>query len=63
MRQNLSEVVVFRGPPGFLAAVHRAARREHTSAAEFLRRTAIEKLKDAGIALPPSGEPAEEARQ
>jgi hypothetical protein len=50
-----NELVQFKAPHGFLAAVTAAARRDHTSIAEFLRRTVIARLREVGLSLDPVG--------
>jgi hypothetical protein len=49
------ELVQFKAPHGFLAAVTAAARRDHTSIAEFLRQTVIARLREVGLPLDPVG--------
>jgi hypothetical protein len=46
-----NELVQFKAPDGFLAAVTAAARRDHTSISEFLRRTVIAHLHDLGVPI------------
>jgi hypothetical protein len=46
-----NELVQFKAPDGFLAAVTAAARRDHTSISEFLRRTVLARLAEVGIPL------------
>jgi hypothetical protein len=46
-----NELVQFKAPDGFLAAVTAAARRDHTSIAEFLRRTVIARLNELNLPL------------
>lgn len=50
-RTHFKESVAFRAPDGLLRAVTIAARREHTTAAEFLRRTVIARLREVGLPL------------
>jgi hypothetical protein len=47
------ELVQFKAPKGFSARVATAAQRDHTSSAEFLRRTMIARLKEIGLPLDP----------
>jgi hypothetical protein len=46
-----NELIQFKAPDGFAAAVNAAARKDHTSMAEFLRRTVILRLKEIGLPL------------
>jgi len=48
---RFNELVQFKAPDGFLVAVTTAARCEHTSMAEFLRRTVIARLREVGLPL------------
>lgn len=41
------ELIRFRAPEGFFAAVTRAAREESQTASEWLRRAALDRLKEA----------------
>lgn len=41
------ELVRFRAPGGFIEAVTRAAREESQTASEWLRRAALDRLKEA----------------
>jgi hypothetical protein len=50
-----NELVQFMAPGGFSAAVTSAARRDHTSNAEFLRRAVIARLRELGLPPDPSG--------
>ena len=50
-----NELVQFKAPDGFSAAVTAAARRDHTSNAEFLRRAVIARLREVGLPLDPFG--------
>jgi hypothetical protein len=50
---SFNELVQFKAPDGFSAAVTAAARRDHTSMAEFLRRTMIARLREIGLPLDP----------
>jgi hypothetical protein len=50
-----SELVQFKAPAGFLAAVTAAAQRDHTTMSEFLRRTVLARLAEVGIPLRPNG--------
>ena len=45
------ELVQFKTPAGFSAAVTAAARAEHTTVAEWLRRVAIARLSEVGLSL------------
>jgi hypothetical protein len=51
MRIHFNEMVQFKAPDGFLLAVAIAARRDHTSVSEFLRRCAIARLREMGVPL------------
>jgi hypothetical protein len=46
-----NELIQFKAPDGFSAAVTAAARCDHTSMAEFLRRTVIARLTEVGLPL------------
>ena len=46
-----TEMIQFRAPNGFLAAASTAARRDHTSMAEFLPRTVLARLREVGLPL------------
>jgi len=46
-----NELVQFKAPDGFLTAVTAAARRDHTSISEFLRRTILARLAEIGVPL------------
>jgi hypothetical protein len=48
---RFNELVQFKAPDGFSAAVAAAARRDHTSIAEFIRRTMIARLNEVGLPL------------
>ena len=51
-RIQLTEMVRFKAPPGFMDALTEAASRDLSSASEFIRRCLIEKLRERGIRLP-----------
>jgi hypothetical protein len=51
MRILFNEMVQFKAPDGFLSAVATAARRDHMSVSEFLRRCAITRLREMGVPL------------
>ena len=46
---HYQEQLQFRGPVGLSAAVVTAARRDHTSVSEFLRRTVLARLAEVGV--------------
>jgi hypothetical protein len=48
MRTHFPEQIQFKAPAGFMSALAAAARREHTSASEFLRRCVIPHLPNLG---------------
>jgi hypothetical protein len=45
------ELVQFKGPAGLSAALAAAADEEHTSMAEFIRRTLFARLREGGFSL------------
>ena len=47
------ELVQFMAPKGFSARVATAARRDHTTIAEWLRRTSLAHLREVGLPLDP----------
>ena len=49
---QFTDIVKFRGEPGFSAAVVEAARRSRTSTPEYLRRIVRERLAADGVDLP-----------
>ena len=51
MRPIFDEIVKFKAPLGFGDAVSAAARREHTTVAEFLRRAAYDRMADYGVSI------------
>jgi hypothetical protein len=51
MQTTFPETLVLRGPPGLRNAIRSAARREHTTTSDFLRRAALAKLREAGVPL------------
>jgi hypothetical protein len=53
---RFNELVQFRAPPGFMAATTAAAQRDHTTVADFLRRTIIARLNELNLSLDSSGE-------
>ena len=50
-RTQFREIVQFKAPNGFLSAVATAARIDHMSVSEFLRRSAIERMREMGVKL------------
>jgi hypothetical protein len=50
------EQLQFRGPVGLAAAVATAARRDHTTMSEFLRRAVLSRLAEIGIPVRPNEE-------
>jgi hypothetical protein len=50
-KTSFTDRLSFAGPPGFLDAIAAAARREHTTASEFLRRAALDRIAAAGVQL------------
>jgi hypothetical protein len=58
-RVSFSEVVTFRAPVGFTAALARAAARDLTSPSEFTRRALLDRLREAGVPVPVPGEETE----
>jgi len=55
-RIRFNDLVAFRGPDGLTRAVATAARREHTTSAEFLRRLVIGRLREVGVPIVPAGQ-------
>jgi hypothetical protein len=53
-RIRFNDLVAFRGPNGLMRAVATAARREHTTSAEFLRRLVIAHLREVGVPIVPA---------
>lgn len=54
MSAYLEETIQFKAPAGFLAALTVMARREYYgSVSELIRRVMIEKVREAGITIPP----------
>lgn len=51
-RTALPEVVRFRAPVGFMAALSEASARDCSNASEFVRRAALEKLRAMGVGVP-----------
>ncbi len=54
-RIQLTEMVRFKAPPGFMDALTEAASRDLSSASEFIRRSLIEKLRECGVRVPGGG--------
>jgi hypothetical protein len=53
-RTALPEVVRFKAPAGFMAALTEASARDCSNASEFVRRATLEKLREMGVLLPGS---------
>ncbi len=51
-RVELTEVVRFKAPAGFMSALTQAASQDLSSASEFVRRALIEKLRERGVRFP-----------
>lgn len=48
-RSYYKEKIFYRAPDGFLSAVEAAAKKEHTTVSEWLRRVTLQKLREAGF--------------
>jgi hypothetical protein len=57
MRTQFSEMVQFKAPDGFWAAVSAAASREYCSVSEYIRRCVIGCLREAGVSIEPGASP------
>ena len=53
MKTHFAETVSFKAPGGFQNAVALAARRDHMTPSEFLRRAAIGRLREIGVDIEP----------
>lgn len=52
MAASYFEVINFRGPQGFMAAVNKAAARESLKPSEFARRAILERIARVGVTPP-----------
>ncbi|MFG1210550.1 hypothetical protein [Xanthobacter flavus] len=56
MAANYIEIMNFRGPQGFMAAIAEAAARESIKPSEFARRAVLERIARNGV-TPPALQP------
>ena len=54
-RIRFHDLLAFRGPSGLMHAVTSAARRQHTTTAEYLRQIVIAHLREVGVPIVPAG--------
>jgi hypothetical protein len=59
MKPVFPEFVGFKAPLGFLAAVAEAAKAERTTMSEWLRRSGLRSLQQAGVPIDEAGAPRE----
>lgn len=52
MAASYIEIMNFRGPPGFMAAINEAAARENLKPSEFARRAILERIARTGVTPP-----------
>jgi hypothetical protein len=58
VKNDFSEMVLFRAPPGFRAAMQELARREYSaSVSDLIRRCLLDRFREAGIKIRPDQEP------